>query len=75
MPGDKSGTITLQNQCVGAKAVLRGRYPTDIELTILGGAKLMLTSEGNLVLWLRIPWKSHEFPAVSSGVCRNEFGF
>lgn len=30
------------------------RYPTDTELTILQGAKLMLTSEGNLVLWLRI---------------------
>ena len=25
MPGDKSGTITFQNQCVGAKAVLRGK--------------------------------------------------
>lgn len=25
MPGDKSGIITFRNQCVGAKAVLRGK--------------------------------------------------
>lgn len=33
------------------------RYSMDIELTVLWGRTLMLTFEGNLVLWLGIQWR------------------
>lgn len=40
---------------------MKTTLPTDIELTIPQGTKLMLTLEGNLILWLGIS-QSHDFP-------------
>lgn len=52
------------------------RYPTDVELTILRGTKLMLTFEGNLGFMAGNSVKSRDFPAESRiGIYRNESGF
>ena len=66
MPGDKSGTITLQNQCVGAKAVLRGK-----SIAIKAYLILKKSQVSNLILHLKEQEKEEEKNCLSQQKERN----